>query len=571
MNIFLKREWIISLIMVFILNIGALPSLAQISIHQKRPSIKQWCFDYVDVFSLDVEREINNQGRGIQKTFDVDFVVAVIPTIEGQDIVEYTVDLFSRWEIGKSTQGKKGILILIAKKEQKVRIEIGYDLEAIYTDAYIGQVEREILKEFFEQAEWDIGILATIENFLFRIYNKDLMEEVKGISSPEHDLKYYSQGAGASNVFDFGAALKKSIPETPREIREYFVAQPTPELAFIRYMELLSGNIKDRSLDLFTDLSKFFYKNWKSTSGQRRAEVQKISGKPYIIKQTDTHAIIMFPDPKMEVMATFPIYLIKKSEEGWQMDINAMTRLLRVLFRNYVHLRGETHPYSELIMQEYNYDFHGTPSRWDDDKGCFGFQNLGIARYTKENPGHPISIELDYKKDNKTPLKDGDRILTIDGQEVNKNTSPFTLIKNAKVGDVYKFKILRNNKKITLDVVAQKRADYFQDFRKVLKTPRIWLGIYVADTVEYEYDLTHSSCAVLEVAQDSPADKAGLKSGDVIISIDGKIGEPYWGTIRDLVPDLKAGDKIIMEILRGLKERKTITIITQETNRRGYF
>jgi len=343
------------------------------SIPQTRPSEEQYCFDYAQVLSADTAQEIENQSSSIKRSFDIDFVVMIVSTLGENDITETAVRLFSQWEIGKSTQGKKGVLIFIAQKEQKIKIEIGYDLESIYTDAYVGQVEREILKEFLEQAEWDVGFLATIENFLFKLFDNNLMEEVKDISSSEDNLEYYSQGAGAINVFDFGAALKKPIPETPGEISEYFSAQPTAELAFIRYMELLSNSITDRSLDLFTDLSKFFYKNWKSTSGQRRAEVQKISGKPYIVKQTDTHAIVMFPDLKMEVMATFPIYFIKKTEKGWQIDINAMTRLLRVLFRNYVHLRGETHPYSELIMQEYNYDFHGTPSRWDDDKGCFGF------------------------------------------------------------------------------------------------------------------------------------------------------------------------------------------------------
>ena len=98
-------------------------------------------------------------------------------------------------------------MILIAKKEQKTKVEVGYDLEPIYTDLYVGQVEREILTEFFEQAIWDKGFLATIESFTFRIFNNDLTREVKEIASPlGGDLDYYSQGAGASHVFDFGSA-----------------------------------------------------------------------------------------------------------------------------------------------------------------------------------------------------------------------------------------------------------------------------------------------------------------------------------------------------------------------------
>ena len=270
----------------------------------RRPSAERWCFDYAGVLGADQQEKINDQGRGIQKGLDVDLVVVTVPDLGGREINDYTADLFSRWRIGRSTQGKKGVLILIAQKEQAVRIEVGVDLEGIYTDAYVGETERTILTEFLAQAEWGVGFLATIESFVFRLYNQEAVEEVRNIAAPGDPLPYYSQGAGASGVFDFGAALNRPLPDDYAELRAYFSAQPTPELAFQRYMELCARGVKhNNDLTLFTDLSNQLWSQWPHTSGQQKSEAREVSGRSYLIKQKDNHAVVFFPEVDRQALA----------------------------------------------------------------------------------------------------------------------------------------------------------------------------------------------------------------------------------------------------------------------------
>lgn len=147
------------------------------TIPQKRPADDQFCFDFARVVPVKITDEINKQGEGLRKAFDIDFVVVIIPKLNIDTIAEYTTALFSKWQIGKDTQGKKGILILIAMKEQQIKIEIGYDLEEVYTDIYAGQVEREMLSQFLEQADWERGFLSTIENFVERTYRMSLLSQ----------------------------------------------------------------------------------------------------------------------------------------------------------------------------------------------------------------------------------------------------------------------------------------------------------------------------------------------------------------------------------------------------------
>ncbi len=582
MNVFIKRKMIIFLVMVFILGMNVQPSSAQTFIAQSRPSIEQWCFDFADVLSPEIEREINNQGRGIQKAFDVDFVVAVIPSIEGQDIDRYTLDLFSRWEIGKSTQGKKGILILVAKKEQRVRIEVGYDLEAIYTDAYIGQVEREILKEFLEQAEWGRGFLAAIESFLFRIYNKDLMQEVRGISSPGHDLKYYSQGAGAANVFDFGAALRNPLPETPAKVKEYFSAQPTPELAFQRYMELNAKAVKhNNDLTLFTELSNKFWRGWKHTSGQARAEAEHISGKPYVIKQKDNHAVVFFPEADAKKLKKTPMYFLAKTDQGWQIDINTMTRAMRCVGPGWWMVTDLFHPYSAIIMEDYNL-VHGFLTQWGDSTGYHHFFILGYGLYDENESGYHIGVYRSYEE--KSNLKTGDRVMAINGEKIRSWKHFWSFFDDAPAGSSYTFDLIRNGKRMIVKEKLMGYPDGFALFRPCLEIPRRWIGVYMVQSLDREWRYTiklrdqgkfrySSLCSILEVYPNSPADRAGLKPNDLIVDygVDDDNGEIMPYDIIKLINRINPGEYIELTILRDLKHIMKIKVIPEKTWHKGYF
>ncbi len=549
-------------------------------IPQKRPGQGQYCFDFVKVLSPEVVHEIDTEGEGLKRAFDIDFVVLIIPSLGGRDVIEYTADLFSKWEIGKSTQGKKGILILIAKKEQQIKIEIGYDLEHIYTDLYVGQVEREILKEFLEQADWERGFLATIESFLFRIFNKDLMEEIKGISSPDSDFDYHSQGAGATNVFDFGAALRKPLPETPQEIKEYFSAQPTPGLAFERYMELAAKAVKhNNDLTLFTDLSNEFWKVWKNTSGQSRAEAEDISGRPYMIKQKDNHAVVIFPENNAEKLKKSPMYYLLKTDQGWQIDINTMTRGMRCVGPGWWMVTDIFHAYSQIILEEYNL-VNGFLTRWDDPGGYHNVHRLAEGLYDENEPGFHISVFYEEK----SKLKRGDSILAINGENIRDWKQLWSFFENAPAGRSYSIELIRNGKKMKVTETLMGYPDGFKLFRPCLKTPRMWFGVYMVQSLDLEWRHTmelrnqgmfrySSLCAILDVYPGSPADKAGLKPNDLILDygMDDDNGEIMPYDVIKCLYKTKPGESIELTVLRDMKHKMKVKVTPEETWHKGYF
>src|SRR5262249_23542954 len=71
-------------------------------------------------------------------------VVLTVPTIQPENIEEYAVDVFNNWKLGQ--QGRNnGVLIVVVPQDRKMRIEVGYGLEPILTDATAGAIIRDFI------------------------------------------------------------------------------------------------------------------------------------------------------------------------------------------------------------------------------------------------------------------------------------------------------------------------------------------------------------------------------------------------------------------------------------------
>ena len=88
-------------------------------------------------------------------------VVVTVPTIEPYaDIREYAVKLFENHGRGIGEKGKdNGILILLALKERRVWIEVGYGLEQWITDGFAGETSRDYMTPDFRAGRYGAGLL----------------------------------------------------------------------------------------------------------------------------------------------------------------------------------------------------------------------------------------------------------------------------------------------------------------------------------------------------------------------------------------------------------------------------
>jgi len=97
-------------------------------------------------------------GELLQKT-GVPVVVATLPDIGGAEYNEYANRLYNAWGIGKKGQDK-GVLIFVAVKERKMRIETGYGVEGILPDGLVGEIRDRYIIPYLKEDKFGEGLYA---------------------------------------------------------------------------------------------------------------------------------------------------------------------------------------------------------------------------------------------------------------------------------------------------------------------------------------------------------------------------------------------------------------------------
>jgi len=86
-------------------------------------------------------------------------VVVTLPSLGGHSIEEYGYRLGRHWGIGQRGRDN-GVLLIVASQERRVRIEVGYGLEGVLTDAISANIINAVILPQFRRARFAAGIEA---------------------------------------------------------------------------------------------------------------------------------------------------------------------------------------------------------------------------------------------------------------------------------------------------------------------------------------------------------------------------------------------------------------------------
>jgi len=144
----------------FLLFLFATVLLAGSSIPDRPQS---WVTDYADVLTAAQESQLNGMLSGLEKRSSNQIFVAVFAEIpDGEYLEDFTTKVFEKWRPGLADKNN-GILMAIFIKDRKIRMEIGYGLEDVITDAQANTLIQEILRPNFKQGNYFAGIKSTLD------------------------------------------------------------------------------------------------------------------------------------------------------------------------------------------------------------------------------------------------------------------------------------------------------------------------------------------------------------------------------------------------------------------------
>jgi uncharacterized protein len=115
--------------------------------------------DGANILSPQVETDLTAKLASLEQTTGRQLVVATLPSLQGYEIEDYGYQLGRTWGIGEKGKNS-GVILLVAPNERKVRIEVGYGLEPILTDALSSVIIQSAVLPKFRAGDLEGGVVA---------------------------------------------------------------------------------------------------------------------------------------------------------------------------------------------------------------------------------------------------------------------------------------------------------------------------------------------------------------------------------------------------------------------------
>ena len=161
------------------LSLGISAQWAQAEL--KFPALSGQVVDVAGMLDNDSKERLSQMLRAHEQLTTEQVVVVTLPNLQGSTIEDYGYQLGRFWGIGQ--KGKdNGALLIVAKDERKVRIEVGYGLEDRLTDAQSSVIINQVITPAFKQGDFVGGISKGTEAMVQVLGGDPLAEPVVGAS-----------------------------------------------------------------------------------------------------------------------------------------------------------------------------------------------------------------------------------------------------------------------------------------------------------------------------------------------------------------------------------------------------
>ena len=167
---------------------------------QTLPKFTGFVVDAANVIPPDQEAALTKRLDDLQKTTGNQLVVATVPDLEGYPIEDYGNRLIRSWGVGLK-DANNGAILLIAPNDRKVRIEVGYGLEPVLTDAFSSVVINQQILPRFKAGDIPGGIVAGTDAVADQLALPDAEARAKvTAAAAEYDKTHRRSNSGGGGV-----------------------------------------------------------------------------------------------------------------------------------------------------------------------------------------------------------------------------------------------------------------------------------------------------------------------------------------------------------------------------------
>jgi len=271
------------------------------------------------------DRAVKATAYFFQRSTGVNLGIVLLERLPKDETIEREADrYFHKLKLGQRSEGK-ALLFLWSERERQFKIEVSYDLEGVFPDAFCKRME-EGARTFmlstspFARRDFLTELAVTMKLRYLEYTQSGTVPPVESLEAGHRYVgNYLAGGAGmvgrgyAATVEQVNLELKPLSPEVEREM------QPgrSPEETLVRYLHLLELGIGVPNVPLLTEASRYFRMDKPHTPGylQRiRAYIAK-AGPPKVVERGDL-AVVSYRSGA----PVLPIFMRRDENGRWLVD-----------------------------------------------------------------------------------------------------------------------------------------------------------------------------------------------------------------------------------------------------------
>ncbi len=115
--------------------------------------------DLADLLSPGAEQRLESTLAQLERDTGAQLAVLTVPSLEGEPLGDFSIRVLETWKLGRKGIDD-GALLLIARDDRKIRIEVGYGLEPTLTDVACKRIISNLISPRFREGDFDGGVEA---------------------------------------------------------------------------------------------------------------------------------------------------------------------------------------------------------------------------------------------------------------------------------------------------------------------------------------------------------------------------------------------------------------------------
>ena len=174
------------------------------------PPLRTHVTDQTGTLTAEQQAGLEQQLLAFEQRKGAQVALLIVPTTQPEAIEQYSIRVAEAWKLGRA-KPDDGVLLLVALKDRTMRIEVGYGLEGVLTDATSRRIIAETITPPFRQGDYFGGISAGLQQIL-RVVDGEALPP-----PPERPTRTGRQGSGTPLlpvlfvIVFFGGAMLRAL------------------------------------------------------------------------------------------------------------------------------------------------------------------------------------------------------------------------------------------------------------------------------------------------------------------------------------------------------------------------